>query len=403
MKADKPLELRLRRRPLGRRSRQGDRREALPALVGAVAQSTNEVSVRQHRSLPRRTCERSNLPRIDQPRHESPNDCFIENEPTRRDFLRTAAATAAAAAVFQPKFTIADEGAKGANERIGVGFIGTGGRCAGATSDIVLKLKAAGPLRAGGRLRHLRPARARPPRRKTGGKIYRNYKELLADPRVDVVCIATPDRHHAPQAIDAIRAGKDVYCEKPLTHWSQMDLARQLGEEAEKHKRIVQVGTQYVADDAYAKVRKLIEEGMVGKIVHVQAGYFRRGDWGERMPIPDPNAKPGPDLDWEQFLGDAPKVRFQRLAVLPVAALLGLRRRAGHRSAGPRLHARLLPAGPRFPRAGDGRRRHVPVQPRSARPVQHHRRLRRRAQRRADELAEQLHAASTRSSAAPTA
>ncbi len=107
--------------------------------------------------------------------------------------------------------------------------------------------------------------------RKTGGKIYRDHRELLADPRVDVVCIATPDRHHAPMAIDAIRAGKDIYCEKPLTHWSQMDLARQVGEEAEKHKRIVQVGTQYVADDAYAKVRKLLKEGIIGKVVHVQA------------------------------------------------------------------------------------------------------------------------------------
>ena len=68
--------------------------------------------------------------------------------------------------------------------------------------------------------------RVRAAAQKTGGKIYRNYKELLADPRVDVVCIATPDRLHAPQAIDAVRAGKDVYCEKPLTHWSQMDLAR---------------------------------------------------------------------------------------------------------------------------------------------------------------------------------
>jgi len=227
------------------------------------------------------------------------------NVSNRRSFLQTAAVAATAAGVFQPKFTIADEGSKGANDRIGVGFIGTGGR-AQAHMSIVNALKDQGrcePVAVcdiyGPRLEAAQKA--------TGGKPYRNYKELLADPRVDAVCIATPDRHHALQAIEAIRAGKDVYCEKPLTHWSQMDLARQVGEEAEKHKRIVQVGTQYVADDAYDKARKLIQEGIIGKIVHVQAGYFRRGDWGERMPIPDPNAKPGPDLDWEQFLGDSPK------------------------------------------------------------------------------------------------
>ena len=152
--------------------------------------------------------------------------------------------------------------------------------------------------------------RVRAAAEKTGGKIYRHYQDLLADPRVHVVCIATPDRHHAQQAIDAVRAGKDVYCEKPLTHWSQFDLAKQLGEEAAKKKQIVQVGTQFVADDAYAQMRKLIADGVVGKIMHVQAAFFRRGDWGERMDIPDPNAKPGPDLDWEQFLGDAPKVDF---------------------------------------------------------------------------------------------
>ncbi|MHB1036741.1 MAG: Gfo/Idh/MocA family protein [Pirellulales bacterium] len=226
----------------------------------------------------------------------------------RRNFLKTAATTAAAAAWLRPSFTIAAERARGANERLGVGFIGTGGR-AGAHIDICLGLKAAGRCETVAVCDIYGP-RVRAAAQKTGGKIYRNYKELLADPAVDVVCIATPDRHHAPQAIEAIRAGKDVYCEKPLTHWSQMDLARQVGEEAAKHKRIVQVGTQYVADDAYAEIRKLIQDGIVGKIVHVQAGYFRRGDWGERMEVPDANAKPGPDLDWQQFLGDAPKVDF---------------------------------------------------------------------------------------------
>jgi predicted dehydrogenase len=225
---------------------------------------------------------------------------------TRREFLTTAAA--GAAALTAAPYVIADDRVKGANERPNVGFIGTGGR-AGAHIGHVLNLKSRGLCEIVAVCDVYGP-RVQDAAKRTGGKIYRNYKELLADPRVDVVCIATPDRHHAPQAIDAVRAGKDVYCEKPLTHWSQMDLARQLGEETAKHKRIVQVGTQYVADDAYDEARKLIKEGIIGKIVQVQAGYFRRGDWGERMPIPDSNAKPGPDLDWEQFLGDAPKVDF---------------------------------------------------------------------------------------------
>ena len=223
-------------------------------------------------------------------------------EASRRGFLKATAATAAAAA-FHPQFTIADEGAKGANQRIGVGFIGVGNRCQ-EHIRIVNALKARGRCEPVAvcdvYLPHLEAAA-----RKTGGRAYRNHQELLADPRVDAVCIAAPDRRHAPLALDAIRAGKDVYCEKPLTHWSQMDLARQLGEEAEKHQRIVQVGTQYVADDAYAQVRKLLKEGIIGKVVHVQAGYFRRGDWGERMPIVDPNLRPGPSLDWERWLGDA--------------------------------------------------------------------------------------------------
>jgi predicted dehydrogenase len=233
---------------------------------------------------------------------------FVANGGTsRRDFLRRTAAVAGAASLVAVPQAVAER-AKGANERIGVGFIGTGGRC-GAHIGICLKLKEQGLCDTVAVCDVYGP-RVKAAAQRTGGKIYRNYKDLLADPNVDVVCIATPDRHHAPQAIDAVRAGKDVYVEKPLTHWSQMQLARQLAEEAAKHKRVVQVGTQYVADDAYVEIRRLIREGVVGKIVHIQAGYFRRGDWGERMTVPDPNAKPGPDLDWDQFLGDAPKRPF---------------------------------------------------------------------------------------------
>lgn len=228
--------------------------------------------------------------------------------PNRRRFLKQSAmgATAAASLAAAP-YVIADTAA-GANDRVGVGFIGTGGR-AGAHMNICLNLKKQGRCETVAVCDVYAP-RVQAAAERTGGKIHRNYKDLLADPRVDVVCISTPDRHHAQQAIDAVKAGKDVFVEKPLTHWAQFDLAKQLSDEAEKHKRIVQVGTQFVADDNYAEVRRLIGEGIIGKVMHVQAAFFRRGDWGERMPIPDPNAKPGPDLDWEQFLGDAPKVDF---------------------------------------------------------------------------------------------
>ncbi len=224
----------------------------------------------------------------------------------RRRFLGAAAAGLAAA---RPLLTIAGETARGANDRPGVGFIGTGGRCR-AHIAIVNALKSRGQAQPVAVCDIYRPRLEAAAKRAGVTKKYRHYKELLADPDVDIVCIATPDRHHAPQAIDAVRAGKDVYVEKPLTHWTQFQLARQLAIEAEKHKRIVQVGTQYMAGNAHAQAAELVKKGVIGKVVHAQAAYFRRGDWGERMHIPDKNARPGPDLDWEQFLGDAPKVPF---------------------------------------------------------------------------------------------
>jgi len=227
---------------------------------------------------------------------------------TRRHFLRTAGAAAGATAAFAPTFSILAQEAKGANDRIGVGFIGTGGRC-GAHIGIVNRMASLG-VKPVAVCDVYRP-RLEAASKKTGGtKMYMEHEKLLADPNVDLVCIASPDRHHAPHAIDALNAGKDVYCEKPLTHWAQFELAKQVEAAAEKNKRLVQVGTQYMADENLPVVKKMVEDGIIGKPVHVQCAFTRRGDWGERMRIPDANAKPGPDLLWDRFLGDAPKVDF---------------------------------------------------------------------------------------------
>lgn len=223
----------------------------------------------------------------------------------RRDFLKAAVVTASAV----PALDIIPASAAGSNERIGVGFIGVGGR-SGAHQGIVKNFQKEGIAEPVAVCDVYRPRLQAASRNLGGCKMYDEHEALLADPNVDVVCIATPDRLHAQMAIDAVNAGKDVYCEKPLTHWDQFEMAKKVEQAAEKNKRLVQVGTQYMADENFPKIAQMIQEGIIGKPVHVQLSYFRRGDWGERMPIPDANAKPGPDLNWERFLGDAPKVPF---------------------------------------------------------------------------------------------
>ncbi len=229
---------------------------------------------------------------------------------SRRTFLRDTATSTAALGVLSAAPFLARGRVIGANDRLGIGIIGVGGRgsahlglltamCERPEYNIklVAVCDAYGP--------RLRSAAER-----SGAKPYRRHQELLADPAVDVVLIATPDRLHMPLALDAIRAGKDLYCEKPMGHWSQFELSKQFYAETVRLKRVVQIGNQGNSSNAWKKVAQLLKEGPVGTVSHVQAGFYRNGDWGERMPIPDPNARPGPDLDWEAFLGDAPQVPF---------------------------------------------------------------------------------------------
>jgi len=227
---------------------------------------------------------------------------------TRREFLRRSAA-GAAVTVGMPYVALGQ--VAGANDRIGVGFIGCGGRQNAhlrtvhwlrnhgkQAVDLVAVCDAYRP-RARQAAKHFKAA------------CYDDHRKLLADANVDVVSIATPDHHHAPQAIDAFEAGKDVYCEKPFTHWRQFELAKKAAEVGAARKRVFQLGTQGMSDAAWHQAAKLVQDGLIGKCIHAECGYFRVGDWGERgMPIPDKNAKPGADLNWEAFLGDAPKRPF---------------------------------------------------------------------------------------------
>lgn len=221
---------------------------------------------------------------------------------TRRAFLHAGLATAAAPLVLPARVF-------GANERLGVGFIGVGGRGMSHVATVQKLIQDGEPLRIvalSDTYGHRREEAAK----LTGAKAHASHTALLADPEVDVVCIATPDRLHVPQALDAIRAGKDVYCEKPMGHWSQTALSREFYRETVRLKRIVQIGNQANSSPEWRMVGDLIRQGAIGRPQLVQAGFYRDGDWGERMPIPDREAKPGPEVDWDGFLGDAPKVPF---------------------------------------------------------------------------------------------
>lgn len=225
---------------------------------------------------------------------------------SRRGFLGQAGGVTAlaVAAPFVSRLPVL-----GANERLGVGFIGVGGRGMSHVATVQKLIQDGESLQIvaiSDTYGHRRDEAAK----LTGGKPYPKYRDLLADPKVDVVCVATPDRLHVPQALEAIRAGKDVYCEKPMGHWTQTELSKQFYLETTKLKRIVQIGNQANSSPEWRMVGEHIKKGAIGKPHLVSAGFYRDGDWGERMPIPDKTAQPGPEVDWEGFLGDAPKVPF---------------------------------------------------------------------------------------------
>ena len=227
---------------------------------------------------------------------------------SRRQFLATTTQSAAALGALASPF-VTSLPVLGANDRIGVGFVGVGGRGMSHVATVKRLIQAGESLQIVA-VNDAWEFRRTEAARQTGAKPYTHHRELLAAKDVDIVCIATPDRLHVPQAMDAIRAGKDVYCEKPMGHWTQTSLSREFYRETKRLQRVVQVGNQGNSSPAWKKVAELVQQGAIGRVQLVQAGFYRLGDWGERMPIPDKDAKPGPELDWEAFLGDAPKVPF---------------------------------------------------------------------------------------------
>jgi predicted dehydrogenase len=136
----------------------------------------------------------------------------------------------------------------------------------------------------------------------------RDYREVLARPDVDAVIIATPDHWHARMAIDAMKAGKDVYVEKPIVQ--DIEEGPQVIEAERQTKRILQVGSQRVSSIVYAKARDLFKAGAIGDLNLVEAWMNRNssnGAWQYSIPL---DASPA-TIDWDRFIGNAPKRPFE--------------------------------------------------------------------------------------------
>lgn len=134
----------------------------------------------------------------------------------------------------------------------------------------------------------------------------RDHREILADPDIHAVLIATPEHNHAPIAMDAIMAGKDVYCEKPMT--LDLDQALVLRETVLANPQtIFCVGTQKIMLPKFREAKKLIESGAIGTPVFSQTSYCRNAPDGEWNYYEiDPEWKPGVNLDWDRWLAPKP-------------------------------------------------------------------------------------------------
>jgi len=224
----------------------------------------------------------------------------------RRDFMKkTMLAGAAGASASALGAEVSAAGARlQANDRLQVGFIGCGARAHQLMPDVLaqpgVEIVAFSDAYTG------RVERAMS---RTGGKatVYRDYRELLANPSVDAVFIVTPDHWHKAMTVDALAAKKDIYLEKPMSY--NIADGQAILDAAKQSDRIVQVGSQGVSAPAIAKAREMIKAGRLGQVVMVRASYNRNGDSGAWLyPIP-PDASPS-TVNWEQFLGPAPKRPF---------------------------------------------------------------------------------------------
>jgi len=219
---------------------------------------------------------------------------------SRRAFLKKSASLAAAGAGAPYFFSSAQARAQAANDKLTVGAIGCGGRGSGVGHQA----GALGNMVACCDVDSQRAAKFAN-RYENRCRIYGDYRKLLARDDIDVVTIGTPDHWHTKIAIEAMLAGKDVYCEKPLT--LTIGESKQICRVTEQTGRVFQVGTQQRSEykEMFLKAVVLARSGRLGKKLHALSSVG-----GAQSDGPFPTADPPENLDWDMWLGQAPEVAY---------------------------------------------------------------------------------------------
>jgi len=232
---------------------------------------------------------------------------------SRRAFLRTTAGVAGASLVagenfLKPEYMLASDQAVAASDRIRFGIVGVGMEGSSLLATAI-QLQGVQCVAAA----DLYDARHVLSKEIAGSQIRttRRYLELLDAKDIDAIIVAVPDHWHKQVVVDALAAGKDVYCEKPMSHNPADGLAMVAA--AKKTDRIVQIGAQRTSSVLCAKAKELLAQGVIGDMNLIEATYGRNdpnGAW--EYPIP-PGISPE-NLDWETWQGTAPKKAFDPYA-----------------------------------------------------------------------------------------
>jgi predicted dehydrogenase len=135
----------------------------------------------------------------------------------------------------------------------------------------------------------------------------RRYRDLLDRKDIDCIIAAVPDHWHMRVVVDACQAGKDIYCEKPMSHTAEQGFA--MVDAASRNNRIVQIGSQRVSSALCAKARAMYREGTIGDVELVELSLGRNDPTGAWQYPPPFDLSPQ-NLDWDTWLNDAPKIPF---------------------------------------------------------------------------------------------